>query len=137
MTSVGGLRPGWRFETLAPDACRGPVRATGAIVPPINQVSTFQQDDIGVSGAGCMYSRTGNPTRDELAERLAALESGSCGLAFASGFAAFDALLRTACRPGDHVVLPNDAYAGTVRLFSRILGRWGLTWTAAPTDPCA
>ncbi len=83
---------------------------------------------------GYEYSRSANPTRSALEECLAALEAGTRGLAFASGLAAEDCLLRAVCRPGDHVVIPDDAYGGTFRLFARVLERWGLSWTAASLD---
>src|SRR5262249_21984683 len=77
------------------------------------------------------YSRTANPTRDALQDCLAALEGGRKGLTFASGLAAEDAILRALCRPGDHVVIPDDAYGGTFPLFAKVAERWGLSWTAA------
>ena len=77
-------------------------------------------------GRGYEYSRTANPTRDALQECLAALEGGRAALAFASGLAAEDTLLRTVCQPGDHVVIPDDAYGGTYRLFAKVAQRWGL-----------
>ncbi|MCX9191633.1 cystathionine gamma-synthase [Carbonactinospora thermoautotrophica] len=120
------------FETLAIHAGQDPDPSTGAVVTPIYQVSTFKQDGVGGLRGGYEYSRSANPTRTALEECLAALESGRRGLAFASGLAAEDCLLRTVCRPGDHVVIPNDAYGGTFRLFAKVLERWGLAWTAAP-----
>ncbi|AVT31420.1 cystathionine gamma-synthase [Plantactinospora sp. BC1] len=119
------------FETLAIHAGQEPEPRTGAVVPPIYQTSTYAQDAVGAPRLGYEYSRSGNPTRDALQECLAALEGGPVGLAFASGLAAEDALLRTVCRPGDHVVIPDDAYGGTFRLFARVAERWGLSWTAA------
>ncbi len=119
------------FETLAIHAVQQPDPATGAVVPPIAQVSTYAQDAVGAT-RGYEYSRTGNPTRAALETCLAALEGGARGLAFASGMAAEDCLLRTVCRPGDHVVIPDDAYGGTFRLFARVLERWGLAFTPAP-----
>jgi cystathionine gamma-synthase len=102
---------------------------TGAVIPPIYQVSTYKQDGVGGLRAGYEYSRSANPTRDALQDNLASLENGVRGLAFASGLAAEDTLLRTVCKPGDHVVIPNDAYGGTYRLFARVLERWGLDYT--------
>ena len=102
---------------------------TGAVIPPIYQVSTYKQDGVGGLRDGYEYSRSANPTRDALQASLASLESGTRGLAFASGLAAEDTLLRTVCKPGDHVVIPNDAYGGTYRLFARVLERWGLDYT--------
>jgi cystathionine gamma-synthase len=119
------------FETMAIHAGQEPEPRTGAVVPPIYQTSTYAQDAVGAPRLGYEYSRTANPTRDALQECLAALEGGRRGLAFASGLAAEDALLRTVCRPGDHVVIPDDAYGGTFRLFSKVAEKWGLQWTAA------
>ncbi len=120
------------FETLAIHAGQDPDPTTGAVVPPIYQVSTYKQDGVGGLRSGYEYSRSGNPTRSALEECLAALEGGRRGLAFASGLAAEDTLLRTVCSPGDHVVIPDDAYGGTYRLFARVLERWGLEHTAVP-----
>ena len=120
------------FETLAIHAGQEPEPRTGAVVPPIYQTSTYAQDAVGAPRLGYEYSRSGNPTRDALQECLAALEAGRRGLAFASGLAAEDVLVRTVCRPDDHVVIPNDAYGGTYRLFSKVAEVWGLEWSAAP-----
>ncbi|MGH3648626.1 MAG: cystathionine gamma-synthase [Micromonosporaceae bacterium] len=119
------------FDTLAIHAGQEPDPVTGAVVPPIYQVSTYHQDAVGQLRNGYEYSRTRNPTRLALEECLAALEGGVRGLAFASGMAAEDTLLRALCKPGDHAVIPNDAYGGTYRLFSKVLQPWGLAWTAA------
>ncbi|MGW0661239.1 cystathionine gamma-synthase [Streptodolium elevatio] len=121
------------FETLAIHAGQEPDPLTGAVVPPIYQVSTYKQDGVGGLRGGYEYSRSANPTRTALEECVAALEAGARGLAFASGLAAEDCLLRTVCKPGDHVVIPNDAYGGTFRLFAKVLDRWGLDWTPAPS----
>jgi cystathionine gamma-synthase len=125
----GQRQPG--FDTLAIHAGQEPDPRTGAVVPPIYQTSTFAQDAVGAPRLGYEYSRSGNPTRDALQECLAAIEGGRRGLAFASGLAAEDTLLRTVCRPGDHVVIPGDAYGGTYRLFARVAQRWGLEFTPA------
>ncbi|MEV0713614.1 cystathionine gamma-synthase [Asanoa sp. NPDC050611] len=119
------------FETLAIHAGQDPEQRTGSVVPPIFQTSTYAQDGVGAPREGYEYSRSGNPTRDALQECLRALEGGRRGLAFASGLAAEDTLLRAVCQPGDHVVIPDDAYGGTFRLFAKVAERWGLTWTAA------
>ncbi|MFC0527990.1 cystathionine gamma-synthase [Phytohabitans kaempferiae] len=119
------------FETLAIHAGQEPEGRTGAVIPPIFQTSTYAQDAVGSPRQGYEYARSGNPTRDALQECLAALEGGRRGLAFASGLAAEDTLLRTVCRPGDHVVIPDDAYGGTYRLVAKVAERWGLSWTAA------
>jgi cystathionine gamma-synthase len=120
------------FETRAIHAGQDPDVRTGAVVPPIYQVSTFKQDGVGGLRGGYEYSRSANPTRDALEACMASLEGGARGLAFASGLAAEDCLLRTICKPGDHVVIPGDAYGGTYRLFARVLERWGLSYT--PVD---
>lgn len=119
------------FETLAIHAGQDPDPRTGAVIPPIFQTSTYAQDAVGAPRLGYEYSRSGNPTRDSLQECLAALEGGRHGLTFASGLAAEDTLIRAACRPGDHVIIPDDAYGGTFRLFAKVAQRWGLSWTAA------
>ncbi len=119
------------FETLAIHAGQEPDPTTGAVVPPIYQVSTYKQDGVGGLRGGYEYSRSANPTRTALEECLAAIEAGTRGLAFASGLAAEDTLLRTVCGPGDHVVIPDDAYGGTYRLFAKVLQRWGLEHTPA------
>ncbi|TAK68671.1 MAG: cystathionine gamma-synthase [Actinomycetota bacterium] len=120
------------FETRAIHAGQAPDPTTGAVVPPIYQVSTYKQDGVGGLRGGYEYSRSANPTRTALEECLAALEGGVRGLAFASGLAAEDALLRTVCEPGSHVVLPDDAYGGTYRLIARVAGPWGVGHTAVP-----
>ncbi|QLE73682.1 cystathionine gamma-synthase [Streptomyces rectiverticillatus] len=126
------------FETLAIHAGQEPDPLTGAVVPPIYQVSTYKQDGVGGLRGGYEYSRSANPTRTALEENLAALEGGVRGLAFASGLAAEDTLLRTLLAPGDHVVIPNDAYGGTFRLFAKVISRWGVEWSVADTsDPAA
>ena len=118
------------FETLAIHAGQDPDPATGAVITPIYQTSTYAQTAVG-EHRGYEYSRSGNPTRTALETCLAALERGSRGLAFASGLAAEDTLLRTALRPGDHVVIPDDAYGGTYRLFARVAEKWGVRFTPA------
>jgi cystathionine gamma-synthase len=120
------------FETLAIHAGQEPDPLTGAVVPPIYQTSTYKQDGIGGTRGGYEYSRTANPTRKALEECLAALENGVRALAFASGMAAEDCLLRTLCEPGDHVLIPADAYGGTFRLFAAVLSRWGISYEAVP-----
>jgi cystathionine gamma-synthase len=122
------------FDTLAIHAGQDPDPRTGAVAVPIYQTSTYKQDGVGGLREGYEYSRSGNPTRAALESAMAALESGARGLAFASGLAAEDALFRTVCRPGDHVILPGDAYGGTFRLVARVLANWGLEYTAVPLD---
>jgi cystathionine gamma-synthase len=118
------------FETLAIHAGQDPEPTTGAVAVPIYQTSTYAQSAVG-EHQGYEYSRSGNPTRTALETCLAALEQGSRGLAFASGLAAEDTLLRTVLTPGSHVVVPDDAYGGTYRLFAKVLERWGVAHTAA------
>ncbi len=156
------------FETLAIHAGQEPDPVTGAVVPPIYQVSTYKQDGVGGLRGGYEYSRSANPTRTALEQCLAALESGLRGgsggsrvsslpkggpggwvppggkelagpraLAFASGMAAEDCLLRTVCSPGDHVLVPDDAYGGTYRLFARVFAGWGLTHDVVPISHVA
>src|ERR1022692_2543419 len=139
------------FETLAIHAGQAPDPLTGAVVPPIYQVSTYAQDGVGglrggsASGSGSgpgrwiegyEYSRTANPTRGALEECLAALEGGVRALAFASGMAAEDCLLRTVLRPGDQVLIPHDAYGGTYRLVDKVFQPWGVSYQPVPvSDP--
>ena len=118
----------WGFETRAIHAGQDPDPTTGAVVVPIYQTSTYVQSEVGVH-QGYEYSRSGNPTRTALETCLAALEGGRTGLAFASGLAAEDCLLRTMTGPGSHVVVPDDAYGGTYRLFAQVLQRWGVDHT--------
>ncbi|PWI43834.1 cystathionine gamma-synthase [Streptomyces sp. ICBB 8177] len=125
------------FETRAIHAGQPADAQTGAVVTPIYQVSTYKQDGVGGLRGGYEYSRSANPTRTALEENLAALEGGRRGLAFASGLAAEDCLLRTLLAPGDHVVIPNDAYGGTFRLFSKVVERWGVQWSVADTSDTA
>ncbi|MFF8607377.1 cystathionine gamma-synthase [Streptomyces sp. NPDC015346] len=125
------------FETRAIHAGNTADPLTGAVVPPIYQVSTYKQDGVGGLRGGYEYSRSANPTRTALEENLAALEGGRRGLAFASGLAAEDCLLRALLAPGDHVVIPNDAYGGTFRLFAKVVQRWGVDFSVADTSDLA
>ncbi|HXL91552.1 MAG TPA: cystathionine gamma-synthase [Streptosporangiaceae bacterium] len=120
------------FETLAIHAGQEADPLTGAVVPPVYLTSTFKQDGVGGRRGGYEYSRSANPTRTALEECLAALEGGARAMAFASGMAAEDCLLRTVCAPGDHVLIPDDAYGGTYRLFARVLSAWGVQYTVVP-----
>jgi cystathionine gamma-synthase len=133
------MTPGDGFETLAIHAGQEPDPLTGAVVPPIYQVSTYKQDGVGgLRAGGYEYSRTANPTRTALEECLTALEGGARTLAFASGMAAEDCLLRAVCSPGDHVLIPDDAYGGTFRLFSKVYERWGVSYQPVRvSDPAA
>ena len=114
------------FSTRAIHAGQEPDSAVGAVVPPIYATSTFIQDGVGGLRGGYEYARSANPTRTALEECLASLEGGKYGLAFASGLAAEDTLLRTIGAPGSHFVVPGDAYGGTFRLFTRVHARWGI-----------
>ncbi|MGN9840748.1 cystathionine gamma-synthase [Nonomuraea sp. H19] len=120
------------FETLAIHAGQEPDPLTGAVVPPIYATSTYKQDGVGGLRSGYEYSRSANPTRTALEEALAAVEGGARGLAFASGLAAEDTFLRTVCKPQDHVIIPNDAYGGTYRLFAKVNKRWDLHFDPVP-----
>lgn len=115
------------LETIVVHAGVEPDPTSGAVMTPINQTSTYAQQDIGVH-KGYEYSRTDNPTRTALQVALAALEGGRYALAFASGMAAIDTLLRI-LRPGQHVVCGNDLYGGTYRLFDKILTEFGLAFS--------
>jgi len=143
------IEQGDGFETLAIHAGQEPDPVTGAVVPPIYQVSTYKQDSVGGLRGGTLsgissgpgrwvegydYSRTANPTRGALEECLAALEGSARALAFASGMAAEDCLVRTVCRPGDQVLIPHDAYGGTYRLFDKVLAEWGVTYHPVPVS---
>ncbi len=124
-----------KFETLAIHAGQEPDPNNGAVMTPVYFTSTYMQDGIGKPRQGYEYSRTLNPTRKALQDCLAELESGTWGLAFASGMAATDTVLRTLAS-GDHVVAGNDVYGGTFRLFDKVLRRFGLDFTFADTtDP--
>ena len=119
------------FSSRAIHAGQEPDPATGAVVPPIHQVSTYKQDGIGGLRGGYEYSRSANPTRTALEECVAALEGGERGFAFASGLAGEDAVLRALLAPGDHVVVPSDAYGGTYRLFNQVARPWGVEHSIA------
>ncbi|MGZ8738186.1 MAG: cystathionine gamma-synthase [Nocardioides sp.] len=122
------------FETRAIHAGYEPDPMTGAVIPPIYATSTYKQDGVGGMRGGYEYSRSANPTRTALEGNIAALEEGERGFAFASGLAAEHTLLKSLCRPGDHVVVPDDAYGGTYRLFAKVEEPWGLTHTSAPVS---
>ncbi|MFF0495300.1 cystathionine gamma-synthase [Nocardia aobensis] len=126
------------FSTRAVHAGFDPDPQTGAVNVPIYASSTFAQDGVGGMRGGYEYARTGNPTRAALEANLAALESGSYGRAFSSGMAATDCVLRATLRPGDHLVIPNDAYGGTFRLIDKVFTQWGIEYSVAPvSDPDA
>src|SRR6266545_2866397 len=122
-----------RFQGLATKAIHAGFRpdpGTGAVNAPIYASSTFAQDGVGGLRGGFEYARTGNPTRAALEASLAAVEGGAYGRAFSSGMAATDCALRALLRPGDHVVIPDDAYGGTFRLIDKVFTNWGITYTA-------
>ncbi|MGW0179029.1 cystathionine gamma-synthase [Nocardia sp. NPDC003345] len=123
------------FTTRAVHAGYEPDPRTGAVNVPVYASSTFAQDGVGGLRDGYEYARTGNPTRTVLEANLAALESGRHGRAFASGMAATDCALRAMLRPGDHIVIPDDAYGGTFRLIDKVFTEWGIEHSpAAVTD---
>ncbi|MAT03470.1 MAG: cystathionine gamma-synthase [Acidimicrobiaceae bacterium] len=119
---------GWGFETLAIHAGQPADPTTGAVVTPISLSTTFAQSEVGVH-QGYEYSRSGNPTRTAVEQQVAALEQATHGLAFASGLAAEDNILRL-LRPGQRILLGNDAYGGTFRLIAKVWTPLGLEWTA-------
>ncbi|GAA2331751.1 cystathionine gamma-synthase [Saccharopolyspora halophila] len=119
------------FATRAIHAGQEADPTTGSVIVPIHATSTYAQDGVGGMRSGYEYSRTGNPTRTALEECLAALEGGRYGRAYASGMAATDAVLRATLRPGDHLVIPDDAYGGTFRLIDKVLTGWGISYTPA------
>jgi len=106
----------------------------GAVNTPIYASSTFAQDGVGGMRGGYEYARTGNPTRHALEEQLAALEGGTYGRAFSSGMAATDCALRSLLRPGDHLVIPDDAYGGTFRLIDKVFSQWGIDYSIAAVN---
>lgn len=106
-----------------------PDPATGEVNVPIYASSTFAQDGVGGLRGGFEYARTGNPTRAALEASLAAVEEGAFARAFSSGMAATDCALRAMLRPGDHVVIPDDAYGGTFRLIDKVFTRWDVQYT--------
>jgi cystathionine gamma-synthase len=122
-----------RFQGLATKAIHAGFRPdpqTGAVNAPIYASSTFAQDGVGGLRGGFEYARTGNPTRAALESSLAAVEEAQFGRAFSSGMAATDCALRALLRPGDHVVMPDDAYGGTFRLIDKVFTQWGINYTA-------
>ena len=125
---VNDIQPGWGFATRAVHVGQEPDDTTGAITVPIHLATTYVQAAPG-QHQGFEYSRTSNPTRAALERSAAALEEAAHGLAYASGMAAEDTLVGL-LRPGDHVVLGNDAYGGTFRLIARIYGERGIKWSA-------
>src|SRR5581483_7561580 len=125
-----------KFSTRAIHAGQGADPTTGATIVPIYQTSTYTQEAVGVH-KGFDYSRTANPTRKALETQLAALESARFACAFSSGVAATASVVGL-LSSGDHVLVSDDLYGGTYRLFSKVYGRYGLDFTYLDmTDPQA
>ena len=122
-----------RFSTICIHAGQEPDPATGAIITPIYQTSTYVQDGLGQPHAGFEYGRTQNPTRMALERNVAAIEAGTAAFAFASGMAAIDALL-TRLQSGDHVVVSDNTYGGTFRLFEKVRRKFGLDFSYVDTS---
>src|SRR5687768_9941246 len=120
-----------RFPTLCIHAGQEPDPATGAIITPIYQTSTYVQEGLG-RHKGYEYARTQNPTRSALEANIAALEGGQAGFGFASGMAAIGAVA-SLMRAGDHAVVGDNTYGGTFRLFEKVLTRQGITATYVDT----
>jgi cystathionine beta-lyase len=121
------------FSTICIHAGQEPDPATGAIITPIYQTSTYVQDGLGQPHAGFEYGRTQNPTRMALERNIAAIEAGTAAFAFASGMAAIDALL-TRLESGDHVLVSDNTYGGTFRLFEKVRRKFGLDFTYVDTS---
>ena len=126
------MKKNFSFETLAIHAGQPPDPTTGAVMTPIFQTSTYEQEAVGVH-KGFEYSRTANPTRSALEACLTALESGSNGFAFASGMAATDAVLKL-LDPGDHILTMSDLYGGSYRIFQHVYAKYGIQATYVPID---
>src|SRR4028118_892041 len=120
------------FSTIAIHAGNEPDSATGAVSVPIYQTSTYAQEALGVH-KGYEYARTQNPTRAALETNIAALESARFGYAFASGMSATDAVLKLV-KAGDHVIVGDNTYGGTYRLFSRVLSNYGIEFDYVDTS---
>src|SRR5262245_24779759 len=121
-----------RFSTVCVHAGQEPDPSTGAIITPIFQTSTYVQDELG-RHKGYEYARTQNPTRAALERNIAAIESGKAAFAFASGMAAIGALA-TLLKSGDHVIVTDNTYGGTFRLFDKVLTRYGLSFSYVDTS---
>jgi cystathionine beta-lyase/cystathionine gamma-synthase len=121
-----------RFSTICIHAGQEPDPSTGAIITPIFQTSTYVQDELG-RHKGYEYARTQNPTRAALEQNIAAIEGGRAGFAFASGMAAI-AAVASLLKAGDHVVVTDNTYGGTFRLFDRVLSRYQLSFTYVDTS---
>jgi cystathionine beta-lyase/cystathionine gamma-synthase len=129
---MNNSKPTHHLDTLAIHAGQEPDPTTGAIMTPIYQTSTYVQP-APAEHKGYEYSRTDNPTRTALQELVAAIEGGRYGLAFASGMAAIDTILRL-FDPGDHIIVGDDVYGGTFRLFDKVYRRYGLEFTWVDLD---
>lgn len=125
------------IATRAIHAGQEPDPMTGAVVPPIYMTSTFKQPHVGQPINGYDYSRSINPTRNVFDEQLASIEGGKHALAFSSGLAAIDVVLRSILRPGDRVMLGNDVYGGTYRLLSKVFVPWGVEITTVDVSDLA
>src|SRR5450830_113928 len=126
------LPPGARFSTICIHAGQTPDPGTGAIITPIFQTSTYVQEELG-KHKGYEYARTQNPTRAALEANIAAIEGGKAAYAFASGMAAIHALT-TLLQAGDHVVVTDNTYGGTFRLFDTVLTRYKLEFSYVDTS---
>src|SRR5258708_22936894 len=122
LTSPMKLQRSARLSTICPHAGQHPDPSTGAIITPIYQTSTYVQEELG-KHKGFEYGRTQNPTRLALENNLAAIEGGKAGFAFASGMAAIGAIA-TLLKSGDHVIVSDNTYGGTFRLFDKVLRRY-------------
>src|SRR3982751_3018044 len=116
-----------RFSTVCLHAGQEPDPSTGAIITPIFQTSTYVQEELG-KHKGFEYARTQNPTRATLERNIAAIEGGKAAYAFASGMASIGAIT-TMLQSGDHVVVTDNTYGGTFRLFDKVLTKYGLDFT--------
>src|ERR671916_3362963 len=123
------------FQTTAIHAGQEPDAATGAVSVPIYQTSTYAQEGLG-KHKGFEYARTQNPTRLALEQNIAALEGARFGYAFASGMSAIDATLKLV-KAGDHVIVSDNTYGGTFRLFNRILSDYGIEFSYVDTTDTA
>src|SRR3954467_4468254 len=126
------LPPDARFATICIHAGQSPDPGTGAIITPIFQTSTYVQDELG-KHKGYEYARTQNPTRAALEANIAAIEAGTAAYAFASGMAAIDAIT-TMLQAGDHVVVTDNTYGGTFRLFDKVLTKYQLEFSYVDTS---
>src|SRR5216683_2082156 len=126
------LKTNARFSTICLHAGQEPDPSTGAIITPIYQTSTYVQEALG-KHKGFEYGRTQNPTRLAVERNVAAIERGKAGFAFASGMAAIGAVA-TMLKAGDHVIVSDNTYGGTFRLFDKILTRYQLTFSYVDTS---